>query len=155
MWIGRGAWLVVSPAERATRRSVTHGVTNPPRSLCRAKDRCVRGMRPVRGISNRAPHKPQSRDQSVCVRRRVVSRAGVFTRSVSQIRLRTPGTHRSYERALLYRMPNGVPHVIASTQHASLNQSDKIGRVKSDLRVYAIRIVFILPNQSKSDLCTY
>ena len=47
--------------------------------------------------------------------------------------LRTPGTHRSYERALLYRMPNGVPHVIASTQHASLNQSDKINSIKSDV----------------------
>jgi hypothetical protein len=55
----------------------------------------------------------------------------------------TPGTHRSYERALLNRIVFRVPHNIAPTQHASLNPSDKIGNVKSnllksDLHVYAI-----------------
>ena len=59
-------------------------------------------MRPVRGMSNRAPLKPQSKDRSLCVRRRVVSQAGKLTRAY----LRNAGTYWSYERALLYRIPS-------------------------------------------------
>ena len=85
--VGLGSWLV-SPAERAAERSVTRGVTDPPRSLCRTETRCARSMRPVRGISNRAPLKPQSKDRSLCVRRRVISQAGKLSRAY----LRNAGT---------------------------------------------------------------
>ena len=57
-------------------------------------------MRPVRGMSNRAPLKPQSKDRSLCVRRRVISQAGL-----SRAYLRNAGTYWSYDRALLYRIP--------------------------------------------------
>jgi hypothetical protein len=57
-------------------------------------------MRPVRGISNRAPLKPQSKDRSLCVRRRVISQAGL-----SRAYLRNAGTYWSYDRALLHRIP--------------------------------------------------
>jgi hypothetical protein len=71
--------------------------------------------------------------------------------------LRTPGTHRSYERALLYRMPNGVPHVIASTQHASLNQSDKINSIKSDVSnpicVYTQSELFLYYRINPNPIC--
>jgi hypothetical protein len=35
----------------------------------------------------------------------------------------TPGTHRTYERALLHRIPEEVPHDIVATQHASLSHA--------------------------------
>jgi len=133
---------VVFPADSAAGQSVTRGVTDQPHSLCRAENRCVRSMRPVRGMSNRAPLKPQSKDRSLCVRRRVVSRAGVFT----QAYLRNAWNPSELRESPFTPRFVGVPHVIAATQHASLNQSKsdgKIGIVKSNLRVYAIRMVFI------------
>jgi hypothetical protein len=101
-WARSGAWLVVSPAARSTERSVTRGVTDPTLQPLQDQDRCVLGMRPVRGISDRASLKPQSKDRSLCVRRRVVSQAGKLTRAY----LRNAGTYWSYERALLYRIPS-------------------------------------------------
>jgi hypothetical protein len=90
--VGLGSWF--SPAARSTERSVTRGVTDQPLQPLQVQDRCVLGMRLVRGISDRAPLKPQSKDRSLCVRRRVVSRAGVFTRSVSQERQEPIGLTR-------------------------------------------------------------
>jgi hypothetical protein len=90
--VGLGSWF--SPAARSTERSVTRGVTDQPLQPLQVQDRCVLGMRPVRGISDRAPLKPQSKDRSLGVWRRVVSRAGVFTRSVSQERPEPIGVTR-------------------------------------------------------------
>ena len=118
-WARSGAWLVVSPAARSTERSVTRGVTDQPLQPLQVQDRCVLGMRPVRGISDRAPLKPQSKDRSLCVRRRVLSQAGRITRAY----LRNAGTYWSYERALLFRIPEGVPHVIAAAQRASVSHA--------------------------------
>ena len=118
-WARSGAWLVVSPVARSTELSVTRGVTDPTLQPLQDQDRCVLGMRPVRGISDRASLKPQSKDRSLCVRRRVVSQAGKLTRAY----LRNAGTYWSYERALLYRIPEGVPHVIAAAQRASVSHA--------------------------------
>ena len=114
-WARSGAWLVVSPVARSTELSVTRGVTDPTLQPLQDQDRCVLGMRPVRGISDRASLKLQSKDRSLCVRRRVVSQAGKLTRAY----LRNAGTYWSYERALLYRIPEGVPHVIASRRSSA------------------------------------
>ena len=59
--------------------------------------------------------------------------------SVSQVRRLLTELQQPFYIAL-----RGVPHVIAATQNALLNKSDcEIGIVISDLRVYAIRIIFI------------
>ena len=108
-------------------------------------------MRPLRGISDRAPLEAPAQGQEPARPAESCQPSGcVYPKRISG----TPGTHRSYERALLYRMPNGVLHVIASTQHASLNQSDcNIGYVKSDLRAYEIRMVLYYQINS-NPICT-
>jgi hypothetical protein len=141
---------VVSPAERAAERSVTRGVTDPPRSLCRTETRCARSMRPVRGISNRAPLKPQSKDRSLCVRRRVISQAGKLSRAY----LRNAGTYWSYDRALLYRIPrSSACHSRDPTRVAnSIRLRNRNCHIRSAL--YTQSELFLLPKQSKSDVCT-
>ena len=140
---------MVSPAERAAERSVTRGVTDPPRSLCRTETRCARSMRPVRGISNRAPLKPQSKDRSLCVRRRVISQAGL-----SRAYLRNAGTYWSYDRALLYRIPrSSACHSRDPTRVAnSIRLRNRNCHIRSAL--YTQSELFLLPKQSKSDVCT-
>ncbi len=95
LWIYRG-WLVqqcsgrdplvVSPAEGATRRSVTVSRDQPAQQPLREQEQIRAVMWQSQGVSIGAPKVSQSEDWIANVRRRVVSQAGVFTPCVSQER---------------------------------------------------------------------
>ena len=53
------------------------------------------------GNIQQGPAQAQSKDRSLCVRRRVVSQAGKLTLAY----LRNAGTYWGYDRALLYSIP--------------------------------------------------
>ncbi len=92
-------------------------MTGLPRSPCGSKNRYVRQMQQSQGVSNGAPQVSQYEDWIACVRRRVASQAGVFTRAY----LRNAATDWSYGSALLHRFPSGVLRDKAALQHASLS----------------------------------
>ena len=116
-WPCRGAPLVVSSAEGATRRSVTVCRDRPAPQPLREQEQIRAVLWQSQGVSIGAPKVSQSEDWIANVRRRVVSQAGVFTRAYP----RNAATDWSYERALLHRVPNGVLRGIATIQQASLS----------------------------------
>ena len=102
-------------------------MTDLPRSPCGNKNRYVRQMQQSQGVSNGAPQVSQYEDWIACVRRRVASQAGVFTRAY----LRNAATDWSYGSALLHRVPSGVLRGKAALQHASVHSGDSAGVFKS------------------------
>ena len=103
-------------------RAVSHtrGVTDPTLQPLQDQGRCVLGMRPLRGISDRAPLEAPAQGQEPARPAESCQPSGcVYPKRISG----TPGTHRTYERALLHRIPEGVPHDIVATQHASLSHA--------------------------------
>ena len=110
-------------------------MTDPPRSLCRTETRCDRcGEYPTGPRSS-----PSPRTGACAFGGELSARQASLAERISGTPEPTGVTTEPFYTAF-----RGVPHVIAATQHASINRSDcKIGIVKSDLRVYAIKIVFI------------
>ena len=109
--------LVVSPAEGATRRSVTVSRDQPAPQPLREQEQIRAVMWQSQGVSIGAPKVSQSEDWIANVRRRVVSPAGAFTRAYP----RNAATDWSYERALLHCVPKGVLRGIVTIQQASLS----------------------------------
>jgi hypothetical protein len=103
-------------------RAVSHtrGVTDPTLQPLQDQGRCVLGMRPLRGISDRAPLEAPAQGQEPARPAESCQPSGcVYPKRISG----TPGTHRTYERALLHRIPEGVPHFIAAAQRASVSHA--------------------------------